>query len=352
MIMSLRCCILYVILLSIQDISFGQESRLQKEIEKIIRHETSIDFDLVPGILVGVMDGDSTYICSYGQVMSPDSIYELGSVTKPFVAWLVKQALDSLAWPSDASLCQFLPDSICHAELEHVTMAHALTHRTGYPRLPPDIGLVETNIQDPFMNYTHSLLATDLQGLKPNPGEYMFSHIGFALMYWLFEKVGGMEAFTNDKFLVEHQLSNTTWDMPDQLIAIGHGKDGRRQPPWHTSALSPAIGLKSNLNDIMSFLNIVMAEDLQQDIPSARALKKEMKVSGKKTAYAFMNGWFLVPSGSHVIFYHNGQTGGHHVSVAFRPEERKGVVVIANGSVGTRDLSLLILDMVTRAGKY
>ena len=76
----------------------AQEDLLQKEIAKILKFESPVDFNIVPGILVGIIDGDSTYVCSYGEAMSKDSVYELGSVTKPVVAWLARQALDSLGW--------------------------------------------------------------------------------------------------------------------------------------------------------------------------------------------------------------------------------------------------------------
>ena len=39
---------------------FCQAENLRKEIEEIIMYEAGIDFSVVPGVMVGVLDGDST----------------------------------------------------------------------------------------------------------------------------------------------------------------------------------------------------------------------------------------------------------------------------------------------------
>ena len=79
--------------------------------------------------MVGVLDGDSMYISSHGEPMDQTGIFELGSVTKPFVAWLTDQALDSLGWTREVSACRFLPDSLCNTKWESVTVEQLLSHR-------------------------------------------------------------------------------------------------------------------------------------------------------------------------------------------------------------------------------
>src|SRR6187200_2476538 len=76
--------------------SNAQASLLKKQIEKILKYDAPVDFNVVPGILIGVVDRDSSYQYVFGNDIHPGGIYELGSVTKPVVAWLVNRALDSL----------------------------------------------------------------------------------------------------------------------------------------------------------------------------------------------------------------------------------------------------------------
>jgi D-alanyl-D-alanine-carboxypeptidase/D-alanyl-D-alanine-endopeptidase len=329
--------------------AFCQAENLRKEIEEIILYEAGIDFSVVPGVMVGVIDGDSMYISSHGQPIDQEAIFELGSVTKPFVAWLTDQALDSLGWTREVTLCRFLPDSLCTGPWETITVDDLLTHRAGLPRLPDNIGSYDAPATDPYVTYSIQHLAADVKLMTPQSGIYSYSNVGYAVLYWLFEKVGGMESFTSEKLLKPLQLKSTGWDIPDAQIANGHGMDGRVRPPWHSNALSPAMGLKSDMQDLLLFVKSI-SPDLASKTPVLDAdLKKELKALSKNETFKVIDGWFLIESSSELVYYHTGRTGGHHVSIAFVPGARKGVVVISNGSLGSRELSLLVLDMVVKA---
>lgn len=329
--------------------TFCQAENLRNEIEEIILYEAGIDFSIVPGVMVGVVDGDSMYISSYEEPIDHQGIFELGSVTKPIVAWLTDQALDSLGWSRDVSVCDFLPDSLCTTSWEALTIENLLSHTAGLPRLPDNIGLINASATDPYAPYSVNRLAADVKLMTPHAGAYSYSNMGYAVLYWLFEKVGGLESFTAEKLLGPLQLKSTGWEIPDVQIAVGHGMDGRARPPWHCSALSTAMGLKSSMQDLLTFIKYI-SSDLTSKTPLLDAeLKKELKVLNKNETFKVIDGWFLIESSSTLVYYHTGRTGGHHVSIAFIPGTRKGVVVISNGSIGSRELSLLVLSMVARS---
>lgn len=327
----------------------GQSALLQKEIAEIIRYEANIDFTVVPGVLVGVIDGDSTYVCSFGQRMDKDSMYELGSLTKPVIAWLAQKALDSLGWGKDASVCLFLPDSLCRDGWHDLTVEDLILHHSGMPRFPPGADEKGTAVQDPYASYDILHFAHDLQGISSLPGQYSYSHLAYGMLYWLFERVGGLESFAHRMLIGPLALQHTGWIFPDYAIAQGHGLDGRVQPPWHCNALSTAMGLKSSMSELMIFLKSVFSSLAVETPELTSALRKEMNLLSKSGAYKVVGGWFLIQSGDELVFYHTGRTGGHQVSVAFIPEKEKGVVVISNGAPGSNELSLLVLNMVNRA---
>ena len=103
------------------------------------------------------------------------------------------------------------------------------------------------------------------------------------------------------------------------------------------------------MHDLLMFIKYI-SPDLATKSPILdAALRKELKVLSKKETFKVIDGWFLIESSSTLVYYHTGRTGGHHVSIAFIPGVRKGVVVISNGSLGSRELSLLVLDMVARS---
>ena len=341
-----------MILFPFQNALMAQAEELRREIGKIIKYEQSIDFNVVPGVLIGVIDGDNTFRFVLGRDIDPDGIFELGSITKPVVALLGNDALETLNMDRFAPVCSFIPDSLCNDAWQSLTYDQIIEHKTGLVRLPPGIGEIETDVQDPYKDYTLQQFASDLQEMNPVPGMYSYSHIGYALTQWLFEKAGGLEKFTHDQLARFYDMDSTRWDFPADEIAQGHGLDGRQQPVWNTNALKPAIGLKSTMSDMIAFVNILFdgyeKNRLRRDPDN---LKKELRVLRKTGAYKVVDGWFVVRAGKSLVYYHNGRTGGHHVSVAFTPHLRKGVIVISNGAMGSNELSLLILRMVNQAEK-
>ncbi|MDQ3015681.1 MAG: beta-lactamase family protein [Bacteroidota bacterium] len=328
----------------------GQAEALRGEIEKIIRYETSVDYNVVPGILVGVIDGDSTFKFSFGNDINIEGVFEMGSVSKPISALLIQDALSMLNFKTNTSICSFLPDTLCVDNWSRITFEQIINHQAGLMRLAPGIGEIETDVRDPYQHYNLMELIHDIKEINPVPGRYSYSHMGYAMSYWLFEKVGGLKAFTENRFTGPLRLNHTTWDLQHDLIATGHGLDGRVQPPWHTNALTPALGLKSSLDDVLQIIRIfnLRYEESYTKVSDA-GINKELKTLAKRGSYKVIDGWFVIRYGKNLVYYHNGRTGGHHVSIAFTPHLLKGVVVIANGAMGSNDLSLLILRMVNKA---
>lgn len=345
---SMRTAISLILFLIVSHLLSAQQDLLQKEIAKILKFESPVDFNIVPGIFVGIIDGDSTYVCSYGESMSKDSVYELGSVTKPIVAWLVGMALDSLGWTKDITVCNFLPDSLCHGKFTLLTIDQVLNHRSGLPRLQTLPIESKESISGPYAAYNYESFADDLATMTAFPGNYSYSNIAYAMLYWLFEKVGGLESFAQHRLIKSFELKNTGWNFPDDMIAQGHNKGGLPVLPWHTNAMSTAIGLKSSMEDVLTFLRYVSPQYAKSTPRLSPAFKKELNTLSKQDEYKVIDGWFLIQSGSSLVYYHTGRTGGHQVSVAFIPGSMKGVVVFSNGAAGSNDLCLHVLDMIAK----
>jgi CubicO group peptidase (beta-lactamase class C family) len=328
----------------------AQADLLRKEIEKIMRYERSVDFQIVPGVLIGVMDGDSTYRFEFGEKIDPDGVYEMGSVTKPVVAWLVAKALQKAGKDRHALICDFIPDSLCSDAWSEITFDQIIEHQTGLVRLAPGMGEIESDVQDPYREYSLPLLARDLQALQPVAGQYSYSHLGYAMMHWLFEKSGGLKWFTKEHLTHPYLMKQTTWEIQPPGLNQGHGLDGREQPAWNTNALMPALGLRSSLPDMMTFIRLLFfGYESNLKLRKPNALKKELQSLSRTGAYKVVDGWFVIRSEKHLVFYHNGRTGGHHVSIAFTPYLKKGVIIISYGAMGSNELSLLILRMVNQA---
>lgn len=326
----------------------GQHERLEKEIGKLIRYETTIDFSLVPGILVGVIDGDSTYICSFGQSLSADSTYELGAVTQPVVAWLAMRACDSLGYTLEESVCTYLPDSLCHDQWLSLTTAQILSQRAGLDRFPPSVGRGQEDVRDPYAMYDRASLAYDMRLANPHPGSYTYSHFAYSVLNWLFDPVGGMEAYAQRIWFGPMKLKHTSWNVADHNVATGHGLNGNPFSPWHVNSLNPSLGLKSSMNDLLTLTDFFCDRMAYQMPLWNREQLRENNKAETDGMPQMVTGWYLTTSTKEWICYHEGRTGGHHVSIAFQPLSHKAVIVISNGAMGSEQLCFLVLDMISR----
>lgn len=326
----------------------GQREQLEREIGKLIRYETRIDFSLVPGILVGVLDGDSMYICSFGQSLSADSAYELGSVTQPVVAWLAMQACDSLGYALEESVCSYLPDSLCHDQWTSLTIAQILSQQSGLNRFPPSVGGGQEDLRDPYEMYDRAKLAEDMRLANPLPGAYAYSHFAFSVLNWLFDSVGGMEAFAQRRWFRPMKLENTSWNVDDSDVATGHGLNGSTFSPWHVNSLNPSLGLKSSMKDLLTLTDFFCDRIANQLPPWNKMQVRETKKAEADRTPQVVFGWYLTPSKKEWVCYHEGRTGGHHVSISFQPLSHKAVIVISNGAMGSDQLCFLVLDMISR----
>jgi CubicO group peptidase (beta-lactamase class C family) len=327
----------------------AQQDQLWNEIRKIIRFESGIDFQIVQGMVIGIWDQDSVYYLTYGEGLKTENLFELGSLTKPVVAYLTNEILLEKNESMQSSVCHFLPDSICSEDWQKITVENLLTHQTGLPRMPNDIGLIEKDVQDPYEHYDVNVLAGDLRSMKPSPGLYSYSQLSYSALHWLFEKSGGMDQVIR-KFLEEKmRLSNMRMYSFKDELAPGFGFDGRMQPPWHTNAFALSLGLKSTIADFVSYMRQRSPDLYDMCGHLTREMKKEMAMLERTKAYRLCEGWFLIRSGKDLVFYQNGRTGGHHAAAAFMPGRKIGVVILTSGVSGSNELCFSILTMLKRA---
>ncbi len=334
----------------------AQDESFRRGVEKILQHEVHLDPGLVPSFIVLVQDGyQFAAIDTFGQSLPrgvSDPIYwEIGSLSKPVVAYLVMRALDSLGLTMEASMCSILPDSLCHGNWKEVTIKQVLDHQAGLPLITHQMALAEKDVRDPYADYDVHSLVLDIQQTDPVPGRYSYSHLGYAAFHWLLDKVGGMNAILY-KELYMHHAGGISDMVPDQVIVPGHALDGKNTSPWHANAMTPAVGLKSDIQSVCHFMELVRKEIPAEQYLLTRKLKKELAMHDKQKTYKVVQGWFVFRSGKSVVYFHTGHTGGHFVSAAFIPAENKYAIVFSNGVSGTQDLVLYVLDMLRRQKKY
>ncbi len=273
--------------------------------------------------------------------VNPDSLFEIGSITKVFTGIL----LADMVIRGEVSLETTVGDLWQHDEeldpdVATITLQELARHTSGLARLPtgPRMLLrVFTQPADPYRGLTTDELFNDLAAVRAdqlqNRGQFQYSNFGMAVLGRLLEEVTDQsyEASLEQRVLQPLGLEGMNFidqRMDDPNLLDAHR--GNLQPAghWHMAAYAPAVGLVASLDHLERFLVLAM-----QPEPGS-ALEKSIHER---------LGWAHSDHGQGVMIWHNGQTGGFHSFLGFVPESGRGVVVLSNAANGADDFAVALL---------
>jgi len=350
----LACGILLLLLHAIWllPLNAQQKENLHTEINRILRNEKPVDFSIVPSIAILTWDGDFMAVDTFGESMAQDEghdYFEWGGLTQTVMAFMVESALQAFHLTPDSAIYSWMPPHLQDPKWKTITFRHLLDHRAGLPAHPTAMGQIEKDVEDPYHDFNLETLEQEMHQVQPKAGEWSYSNLGYAFLYWLFDPMEGIVDYAN------HIFSNTTankvdftFECNESCLTAGHGLNGKVARPWNTNAMEPAIGLEGNLSGLFHFIQL-WRETYGPTLAPFSWFKKEWIKNDRAKTYLMYHGWFAVRSGKSVLLYHTGHTGGHQVSAAFLPKENKGVIIFSNGEAGSHDLCFSILTMLQRA---
>ncbi len=299
------------------------------------------------GVAVAYVDASGVTFFNAGKFdmadqrpMTPDTEFEIGSMTKVFTALLLadtvragKVALDT---PVGAPF-----------ERSAITWQQLATHTSGLPRLPGDF-----RPGDPANPYADQDLARLEQSFrreapKAKPSERMdYSNFGYAVLGQALAGAWGQpyRAVLKERILGPLGLKDTvtTWRKADPArLAPGHAEQGRAAN-WDLDAYAPAGALVSTTRDLARFVQACLGF---VDTPLAPVLAEVTKprAMGDMPGRQIGLGWLVEKRGESTIVWHNGGTGGYRAFVGFDPAKRVGVVALTNHTRGTEPLGFALL---------
>ena len=333
---------------------------LQEEIDKIIHHETKINRDNTPGMIIGVIFRDSTFIFPYGSVTKdsfeqPDqhTLFEIGGLTKGFTAVLVQSLVADNLMHLDSSLNFYLPDSVQNPQFK-ASIHNLLFHTAGLPKFPSEFGTYEETPDNPYAHYTKAHLAEFYKNYEPLPsnGKYRYSNVGYALLELAIEQATGrpFEQVMQERIFHPLHLGETTFTIKPEgqaRFAQGYNVAGMPVDPWQFSSFNASEGLKSTLHDLLLYLQAnMLLHSSQLDELWTKQWERQLPTDLNRDTYIGL-GWHVIRQKKYGnIILHPGSSSGHRVYAGFVPESKTGVVVLTNSEYGIGGLGYLILRMI------
>lgn len=304
---------------------------------------------LVPGVAVGIVHDDKlVYAKGFGvrelgksEQVAAETIFQVGSTTKAFLATTLAQAVDAgrLGWTDPV--------------IDHVP-----EFQLADPWVTRDFRVLDLAAQrsglTPYVNDALTMLGYDKQTLirslrvAPQLGlfrsDFRYLNIPHVVGGEIVAKINGAPSWFDSlqKSLLTPIGMNATTATAEAITAAPDHAQGHRladKPvaiPFHPSfpyALGPAGALNSNIPDMAKWLRlqlgrgqfegkVLVSEDNLDVTWTPRVAMNE------RTSYAV--GWVATATPRGRIIWHNGGTSGFGAHAGFLPDGRTGIVILTN----------------------
>jgi len=281
------------------------------------------------------------------------SMFEIGSMSKVFTSLLLAEMVDRGEVKLDEPVAKYLPPGTKVPERggRQITLIDLATHTSGLPRLPTN--MAPKDRANPYADYTAEQLYQFLAGYalpRDIGSKYEYSNLGGGLLGLALSRRAGMsyEALLKQRVLGPLGLRSTTITLaPDEKARLVTGHDANLKPVenWDfQDATAGAGALRSDADDMVKFLAAELGfGGAQLQRPMLMQLKPRRPTDIPNTEIAL--GWHITTTPRGPIVWHNGGTGGYRTIMAFDPDRRVGVVVLADTETpaGVDDIAFHIL---------
>jgi CubicO group peptidase (beta-lactamase class C family) len=300
------------------------------------------------GVTIGVIRGGVRRVFAFGTA-KPDSIFEIGSITKTFTGLILAQMIAQGKVTLDEPVRELLPaGTVAKPTGAEISLLDLVTQHSGLPRMPDNFHPADNN--NPYVDYH----AADLYQFvakygvqKPADATFLYSNLGVGLLGQALANRAGM-SYANllkQQVIAPLGLQDTVVSLsPAQQARFIQGYTAAHQPAhsWEIDALAGAGAIRSSAADMLIYLNANLHPDqlpattagksagrtLAASIVQSHELRADSE-AGMRIAFA----WMFVPASA--AYWHNGGTGGYSSYAFFSPQHDYAAIVLMNTGPGS-----------------
>ncbi|HET8890671.1 MAG TPA: serine hydrolase [Candidatus Angelobacter sp.] len=258
---------------------------------------------------------------------TPTTKFRLGSITKQFTAASILLLEERGKLKTEDLVKKYMPDA--PAAWDKITIFHVLTHTSGIPSFTsfPDLNARQKQAMTPekLVEWFRD------KPLEFEPGtKWNYSNSGYALLGYLIEKISGQgyAEFVQQNIFTPLGMKDSGYDSNSAIIAhraAGYtpGKSGPVNAGFVDMSVPFSAGaLYSTTEDLLRW---------EQGLFGSKVLKAESlakMTTPFKNDYAF--GLSVTNKNGHKLIAHNGGIEGFNTLLAYYPDDKLVVAVLAN----------------------
>ena len=308
----------------------------------------------VPGVTVGILRDGKRSLHAWGvtsletgQPARPDTLFQIGSISKVFCATLVMLLVDEGKVDLDAPIVTYLPDLRLADETAQagVTLRHTLTHTSGiYGDFFDDFGMGDDALAKSVEAFR------TLRQWTPLGSSWAYCNVGFNLAGAVVEKVLGLtfEQAMRERVFEPLGLDDSVYFAHEAIVhsaAVGHtlidpagdAQEIARSYPL-PRCVNPAGGIISTVDDLLSFAQMHMnggklADRQVLSAASATAMQEKQTIAGN-WADEWGIGWDIRWVDGEKLFGHGGTTNGFQARLTAVPGRDYAIAMLTNSGRG------------------
>ncbi|KAE9377060.1 putative penicillin-binding protein [Stipitochalara longipes BDJ] len=344
-------------------------SPLNSKFEKLVYE--NLDLWKVPGVAVGVVDGELEWSEGYGIATYPDTkvtpstLYYTGSTTKAFTAAAMSLLVDDNANYSNVQwntpIVQLIPDDFMLSDewaTNHITIEDALSHRTGLPRHDYSYG---GNYEGNKPSVKAAVRAIRHLPLTAEPRtKFQYCNVMYSVASHVIQTLTGkwLGDVLKERIWEPLEMKATFFSASDAENAPEHLAQGyvyykeKYQPveEMDLSCVSGAGSIVSNIHDYSKWLKSL----LSMSGPISKAGHKALRTphifedrDDEPTAFtgpkAYALGWSTGVYHGYEFFEHGGGMIAYGTDIIFFPALNYGLVAFGNTAVTSNFLEQALL---------
>lgn len=298
------------------------------------------------GAVVGLLMPEGRSFKVYGRVSidgqkpTADTVFEIGSVTKVFTAFLLADMVERGEVKLSDPVKKYLPPSVIVPSRrgKEITLAHLAMHASGLPRDSVAVDL--SSDTNPYEQHVASDLYAFLKSyqLQRDPGSKVeYSNVGVALLGHALELRAGLsyEELLRRRVLDPLAMTSTAIALnPEVLSRHAIGYNSRLVPvaPWTGKVFVPTGGIHSTATDMLKFA--AAAIDPKSPMKAVFARMTSLRIDIDDSSQRQALGWGVFRLRGNEIIHHSGGTFGFESRLIVDTTRKRAVIAWVNNRSG------------------
>ena len=321
-------------------------------LDSIIRN--NLEQQRIPGAAVAVVhDGRIIFSQCYGYAdtqkkvpITEDTYFMVGSLTKSFTALAVQKLIQQGKVDLNADIRKYIPDfSIRNLDGGEtpITVNQLLAHTSG---LMIDYYVHLTGDKKQSNADLLSQLRNEYLCFKPGTAS-KYSNLGYRLLGIMIERVTGerFEDYLEKEVFNPLGLTQSSFHYTEEMAGhMSKDHDGDTEMSRIDNEDKPASGLFSTLNDLTTFLKFLSGTAPPTGGINNNEIIDSIIKNANPAIDTFYDNTNIYSSGWQLNSYHfkdiqtvlssSGNINGFSTAITYVPEERLGIIILTNSSLG------------------